>query len=78
MTALARIQPLPVIDPVEAFRARCKLAALRWAAGYRTLADAVDSLQAEADAGGLVAEVGQDAVQAIMAAAFGAVRQDTP
>jgi hypothetical protein len=45
-----------------------------WAAGELSLHDAVDVLQADAVRDGLVAEIGQDAVQAIMAKAFEAVR----
>jgi hypothetical protein len=45
-----------------------------WQAGEFELQEAVDVLQASAEATGLVAEIGQDAVQAIIARAFGAVQ----
>jgi hypothetical protein len=38
----------------------------------------VDELQQSAEANGLVAAIGQDAVQAIMSKAFAAVRDDLP
>jgi hypothetical protein len=60
-----------VLNPVEIFRARAML----WAAGEFDLREAVDKLQADAEASGLVAQIGQDAVQAIMATAFAAVRK---
>jgi voltage-gated potassium channel Kch len=43
-------------------------------AGAPELVEAVDALQADAIANGLVREIGQDAVQAIMAQAFGVER----
>ena len=55
---------------VDAFRLRA------WARGYLasigeiTVIEAVDVLQADAEAQGLVAAIGQDAVQAILAAGF--------
>jgi hypothetical protein len=59
---------------LEIFIARCEARAVLWAAGELSLHDAVDVLQADAVRDGLVAEIGQDAVQAIMAKAFEAVR----
>jgi hypothetical protein len=52
----------------------CEARAYLWAACEFDLHEAVDVLQADAVASGLVAEIGQDAVQAIMAEAFGRVR----
>jgi hypothetical protein len=40
------------------------------------LHEAVDALQRDAIASGLVRQIGQDAAQAIMAAAFSEVRRD--
>lgn len=57
-------------SPLEVFEARCEVRALLYAVGEITLHDAVDELQAAAIDTGVVAEIGQDAVQAIMAAAF--------
>jgi hypothetical protein len=58
-------------SPVDCFRARCEARAWLVEAGELHLHEAVDGLQADAVAGGLVEAIGQDAVQAIMAAAFG-------
>jgi hypothetical protein len=63
-----------VLDPCEVFRARCEARALLYVAGELDLHEAVDVLQAHAIASGLVPQIGQDAVQAIMAAAFRPVR----
>lgn len=57
-------------DPVEVFCERAEARAMLWAAGEYTLHEAVDVLQADAVRTGLVALIGQDAVQAIMAEAF--------
>jgi hypothetical protein len=64
-----------MIDPVVVFRARCQARALLFAEGELDLHEAVDVLQADAVATGLVGSIGQDAVQAIMADAFGPVRK---
>jgi hypothetical protein len=60
----------------EVFELRCAARALLFAGGEYSLAEAVDGLQADAEAQSLVAAIGQDAVQAIMAAAFGTVRAE--
>jgi hypothetical protein len=57
------------------FRARCEARALLYHTGEFDLHEAVDALQADAVASGLVAEVGQDTVQAIMTAVFRAARR---
>ena len=62
-------------NPLEVFTARCEVRAYLWAEGELELHDAVDALQAAAERDGLVARLGQDAVQAIMAKAFRAVRK---
>jgi hypothetical protein len=49
-------------------------ARLLWQAGELDLHEAVDELQAAAEASGLVDELGQNEVQAIIAKAFEAVR----
>jgi hypothetical protein len=64
----------PQADPLEIFRARAWARALLVEAGELDLLDAVDVLQANAEAGGLVAAIGQDAVHAIMTLSFAAVR----
>jgi hypothetical protein len=53
-----------------AFTARCEARALLYHDGEITLHEAVDGLQLSAVESGLVREIGQDEVQAIMAAAF--------
>ena len=54
--------------------ARAEARALLWQAGGLDLRAAVDELQAAAVRDGLVAELGQDTIQAIMAKAFARVR----
>jgi|SRR6516164_7900458 hypothetical protein len=61
-------------DPVEVFGLRCNARARLYATGEIDLQTAVDELQESAELNGLVAAIGQDAVQAIMAAAFSAVQ----
>jgi hypothetical protein len=56
------------------FRARCEARALLFATGELDLHEAVDGLQFDAVANGLVDEIGQDAVQRIMADAFAVIR----
>jgi hypothetical protein len=56
--------------PLDVFLDRCDAQAILAANGQTDLADAVDALQAAAERTGVVGEVGQDAVQAIMAKAF--------
>jgi hypothetical protein len=58
------------------FTARCEARALLWQAGEQDLHAAVDELQAAATAAGLVDELGQDAVQALIVEAFAPVRDD--
>ena len=73
MTAPVRPSDLK-LDPVEVFRARCEARALLWRANEFGLHEAVDKLRHDAERGGLVERIGQDRVQAIMAAAFHTVR----
>lgn len=78
---LARAKPevtrvLHPVDPVVVFRARCRAQATLVAASEMDLHDSVDGLQAAAVRTGLVALLGQDAVQAIMADAFTIVKRD--
>jgi len=60
-------------SPLCVLIARAEARALLYAAGEFDLPDAVDPLQAFAVESGLVDEIGQDAVQAILAAAFSKV-----
>jgi hypothetical protein len=59
---------------LEAFELRCWARARLYAHGELDLHAAIDELQAHAERRGLVADIGQDDVQACMAAAFGPVR----
>jgi hypothetical protein len=61
------------LDPADIFREHCAVAALAYALGTSTLMDAADDCQAVALRSGIVAGIGQDAVQRIMAAAFAEV-----
>jgi hypothetical protein len=58
---------------LEVFRARCKARASLVGACDLSLQIAVDELQDSAIATGLVAEMGQDRVQAVMAEAFAGI-----
>jgi hypothetical protein len=55
---------------LEVFAERCKARAMLWQAGEISLHDAVDVLQHAAVRDGLVAQLGQDEIQRIMAEAF--------
>jgi hypothetical protein len=59
---------------VAVFVARAEARAILWAACEMDLHGAVDGLQEDAEESGLVAGLGQDAVQRILADAFGSVR----
>ena len=61
------------VDIVAAFIARAEARALLYAANEFDLHEAVDKLQADAERDGLVAAIGQDEVQRIIAEAFSAV-----
>jgi hypothetical protein len=70
-------EPPPPIAPAATFFATwCRTRARRWHCGEIDLHEAVDVLQAAAEERGLVAELGQDAVQRLMSEAFAAVRAD--
>jgi hypothetical protein len=73
MTAAVRAYPAARPSPLETFAARCEARAALWQAGELTLHDAVDELQADAVRHGLVADVGQNEVQRIIAEAFAKV-----
>jgi hypothetical protein len=62
------------ISPEDAFRARAEARAALFAAGEIDLHEAVDALQAAAIRSSLLSAIGQDAVQTIIAEAFGRVR----
>jgi hypothetical protein len=74
MTAAAiAITPAP-LTATDIFRARCEARALLYATSALELQEAVDILQHFATRTGLVEEIGQDAVQQVMADAFKRVR----
>jgi hypothetical protein len=78
MTAAAarkRAEPAARPSRLGIFTARAEARALLWKVAEISPHDAVDKLQADAERNGLVAELGQDKVQAIMAEAFAAVRK---
>jgi hypothetical protein len=62
------------ITNAKIFKGRCEARAILFAIGEYDLHRAVDVLQSAAEASGLVDEVGQDAVQALLAEAFARVR----
>jgi hypothetical protein len=61
-------------DQLDVFRERCEARAYLVKIGDLELLDAVDVLQVDAEFDGLVDRLGQDAIQEIMAAAFGQTR----
>ena len=63
-----------MIDGTFVFQARCEARAILFIAGEISLNDAVDVLQHDAVANGLVDAIGQNSVQAIMAEAFARIR----
>jgi transposase len=63
---------------VETFALRAKTLARRYGNSESDLHAAVDELQQLAEANGLVAAIGQNAVQTIVSEAFAAVRSDLP
>jgi hypothetical protein len=69
MTALA-LRVWAEVDLVESFTLRASAQAYLYAIGEVGLQEAVDELQEDAEADGLVQDIGQDAVQQIMAEAF--------
>jgi hypothetical protein len=71
MTAAAAIDHQTAkAAPVDVFRERCEARVLLCANGLMTLQDAVDGLQAAAEAQGLVRRYGQDEIQQILSEAF--------
>jgi hypothetical protein len=77
VSTVSKPAPPPRADPIVVFNLRCESRAKLWRAGEIDLHTAVDELQQAAEASGLVAAIGQDELQTLMAAAFGAVREPT-
>jgi hypothetical protein len=69
MTTAAELRAVDLLVE-DIFRLRCEARAILVAACAMDFIEAVDGLQADALASGLVFEIGQDAVQQIMAEAF--------
>jgi hypothetical protein len=65
--------PANPVTPEAAFAARCEAYAQLHTSGELSLHDAIDDLQACAEATGLIDQIGQDEVQRIMGVAFAAV-----
>jgi hypothetical protein len=74
----APLSNLAGVDIVEVFTLRAEALARLYADGEIDLHIAVDELQQADEAYGLIAAIGQDAVQAIMSEAFAAVGDDLP
>jgi hypothetical protein len=75
MSAAFDHRAIAALDPIEVFCARCEARAILWTACEFDLHEAVDVLQADAERDGLVAALGQDRVQALMATAFHRYRE---
>jgi hypothetical protein len=74
--ARKRAEPAARPSALEAFAARVEARATLWQVNELTLHEAANELQAAAERDGLVAELGQDEVQRLMAEALAAVRDD--
>jgi hypothetical protein len=74
MTNAARIAPAPRPSALAVFIACAEARALLWQVGEFDLHEAIDPLQDAAERDGLVAKLGQNKVQAILAKAFEAVQ----
>jgi hypothetical protein len=73
---MKHFSPPPVrVDSLDAFKLRAWARAYLWEVGEYDLHEAVDPLQEAAERDGLLEEIGQHAVQAIMAAAFSPYRE---
>ena len=59
------------MSPVDVLRLRAEARAILWAEDMLDLHQAIDVLQAHAEHSGLVVAIGQDAVQRVLATAFG-------
>ena len=78
MNALARKseRAATLADPAEVLHSRAWARAYLWSqCDILDLLDAVDPLQVYAERSGLIAKIGQDAVQHLIGSAFAAVRR---
>src|SRR5262245_23588166 len=78
MTAAARILPAARPSALAVFIARAEARAQLWHVGELDLHDAVDELWHAAERDGLVAQLGADKAQEILADAFAPARDDLP
>src|SRR5262249_42296064 len=78
LVTVAARKPASKPSPLAVFIARAEARALLWQAGEFNLHEAVDELWAIAHRAGLVAELGADRVQHLLAEAFAPVRDDLP
>ena len=69
------IPAIKKVDPLDCFAARAEARAYLWSIGEYDLAKAVDALQAAAVRDGLINQIGQDGVQAMLADAFRPYRE---
>jgi hypothetical protein len=67
------MNPRRTPSAIDVFRARVEARAILCAEGALELHEAIDVLQADALANGLIAELGQDTVQAIISRSFAKV-----
>jgi hypothetical protein len=74
MSAARKLDAI-AIPAIDVFREVCEARALLVKACLFDLQDAVDGLQADAERSGLIDDIGQDAVQKVMADAFAIVPQ---
>jgi hypothetical protein len=64
------------VDPVVVFALRCWARATLWQAGEFDLQEAADVLRYDAERDGLVAQLGEDCIQGIIAGAFHRMREE--
>lgn len=69
-----QIEPTSWVQARRIFKRRCDVGCAEWRCG-KDLHDVVDALQAYAEHTGLIAMIGQDRVQSIMAEAFKSYRK---
>lgn len=72
---LSSAHAIQYVDPLDVLAARADARAYLWAIGEYELTEAVDALQAAAVRDGLIDQLGQDAVQAMLADAFRRYRE---
>jgi hypothetical protein len=77
MSATARVIPLERPAPdLDGLTTKARIGAYLFKNGWLDFHRAVDGIQHYADRTGLVREIGQDAVQEVIAAAFGSIARE--